>query len=177
MFVESVARRYARALFGAAQQRETLDTIKHELKEFVNMAGKKGTIHNLWFSSGISAEQKRNFIQKTFPNFSTLLLRFLFVLVNKHREKLLEQCLEEYQKLLLEFYNQVFVDVESPLTLPENIAKDLKNRLSLKLGKRVELVVSKNPSLLGGMVLRIGDRVVDGSLRTKLEGLREKLLR
>ncbi len=177
MLIESIARRYAKALFDAALAQRSLDTVKHEINEFVKTLSKDEQLGALWYSTRIPGEEKKALLRKFFPGLSTLVFYFLFVLVDKHREKIIEKSVVEYERFLLEFYNQVFVDVESASPVPESIQTDLKERLSQKLGKRVELNLQQDPLLLGGMVIRIGDHILDGSLRTKLQGLREELLK
>lgn len=175
MLIESVARRYARALFEASLAQKVLDTVKHELLEIVHTLKQEPRLVHLW-AARLPAEAKKDLIKKMFPGLSALVQHFLFVLVDKRREKLLEKCLEEYEKFLLQFYNQAFVEVRVVSAMPDPVAQELKQRLSQKLGKRVELVVVEDRTLLGGMVIQIGDTVVDGSLRTRLEDLREELL-
>jgi len=177
MLTEAVSRRYAKALFEAALAQKALDTVKHELSEFVGVLGKEERLRVLWNSSRLPDEEKKELIRKYFPGLSTLVLHFLYLLIRKQREKIIVMCLEEYEKYLLQFYNQLYVEVESSAPVPPAVQNELKERLTLKLGKRVELILSENPLLIGGMILKIGDRVIDGSVRAKLEGLREDLIK
>lgn len=176
MLTESIARRYAKALFDAAVEEKKPDLIKDELKEFIATLDWESRLKAIWNSGRMPNENKKQFVQKSFPNLSFLVHNFLFVLIDKRREKILWSVLQEYETFLLEFYNQVFVQVKSAVAVPAPIQSELKERLSKKLGKRVELLTSEDPSLIGGMVIQIGDRIIDGSIRAKLEGLREELL-
>lgn len=176
MLTESIARRYAKAIFDAAVADKKPDLVRDELKEFIATLDWEPRLKVIWNSGQMPNENKKQFVQKSFPNLSTLVQNFLFVLIDKHREKILWKALEEYEALLLEFYNQVYVQVKSAVPVPAPVQSELKERLSKKLGKRVELLTSEDPSLVGGMVIQIGDRIIDGSIRTKLQGLREELL-
>lgn len=176
MLIESIARRYAKAVFDAALAEKGIDTLGHELTNFVETLNQEKPLRDFWLSIRVPELRKKDFIRKLFPALSSLMGRFLFVLIDKRREKLIEKCAVEYEKLLLDFYNQVFAEVQVVVPMPVQVQAELKERLSQKLGKRVELLVTEDPSLLGGMVLRIGDRVVDGSLRSKLNGMKEALL-
>lgn len=176
MLIESIARRYAKAIFDAAAAQKAADTVKLELLEFARAVERNIRLRSLWESRLASPETKKAMLKKGMPEVSTLTLRFLFVLIGKRREKLLEECVREYEKLLLEFYNQTTVDVQSAAPLPGTVQDELKARLSKMLGKNVSLILSENPALLGGMIVQVGDKVLDGSLRTKLETLREMLI-
>lgn len=176
MLTESIARRYAKALFDAALAQKQLDTVNHELAEIGKTLGDDRRLKEIWNSSRLFAPTKKDFTKKVFPSLSPLVMNYLFLLIDKQREKVLESSREEYEKLVLDFYNQAFVEVRSVGPVPESVQADLKARLSARTGKRVELVIVQDPSLIGGMVVKIGDVILDGSLRTKLQALREDLL-
>lgn len=176
MQTESISRRYARALFESALEQKRLDVVKRELAEIVQIISDDHKIAVLWKSARLPAEKKREFVQKLIPEISPLVLHFLYVLMDKRREKLLDQIREEYERFLLQFYNQAIVSVRAAVAIPDSVRQDLRTRLSQKLGKIVELVITEDRSLLGGLVVQWGDMVLDGSIQTKLEGLREELL-
>lgn len=174
MLTETIARRYAKGFFAAVSSGK--DTVKRELGVFLETLHLDPAFRELWYSRVFLPEAKKNFVKKGFPSFSETLLHFLFVLVDKRRESLISSCSKEYEKLLLDFYNQAFAVVRTPVPVSGPVQAELKRCLSEKEGKRIELVVSEEPDLLGGMVVEIGDKIFDGSLRTKLQDLREKLL-
>lgn len=176
MLIESIARRYAIALLDTATAQKSLDTIGHELNGFVETLQKESRLRDLWFSARLPGGEKKDLIRRSFPEFSSLLFNFLSVLVDKRRENLIEKGALEYEKLLRIFYNQAIAEVRVATAMPESIEAELKQQLSKQLGKRVELSITLDPSLLGGMVLQIGDRIFDGSIRAKLEALHEDLL-
>lgn len=176
MLIESIARRYAKALFDAAVAEKKPDLVRDELKEFIATLDWESKLKAIWNSAQMPNDNKKKFVEKSFPALSSIVHNFLFILIDKHREKILWKVLEEYEALLLEFYNQVYVQVKAAVAVPAPVQSELKEQLSKKLGKRVELLTSEDPSLVGGMVIQIGDRIIDSSIRTKLEGLREELL-
>jgi len=176
MLTESIARRYAKALFDAALSDKKLEVVDSELKGFIHTLDEDPRSEAIWNSSQMPNENKKQFLEKSFPGLSRLLFNFLFVLIDKHREKILPKVKEEFEGYLLLHNNQVHVEVRAAVPVPPAIQSELKENLSQKLGKRVELLMSQDPSLLGGMVIQIGDRIIDSSLRTKLQGLHEELL-
>lgn len=176
MLIETIARRYAKALFEAALAQKCVDTVKLEIGEFIHAFQSKARLRALWESPIVHAETKKKILRENLPKISSLTLNFLFILIRKRRERLLEPCAGEYEKLLSGFYNQVTVDVRAASPVSQSVEKDLKTQFSKKSGKRVELNVMQDPALLGGMVIQMGDKVMDGSLRARLESLRKKLL-
>lgn len=176
MLIESIARRYAKALFDAATGEKSIDTVWHELSGFVETLAKENRLKDLWFAPRLPEAEKKEIIRRFFPELSKLIFNFLSLLVDKRREKIIDVCAVEYEKLMREFYNQVFVEVKTAVPMSEAVEEELRRRLADTLGKRIELMISHEPSLLGGMVLKIGDSVVDGSIRTKLEAIHEDLL-
>jgi F-type H+-transporting ATPase subunit delta len=176
MFFESIARRYAKALFDAALDEKKLDAVKSQLDQLLQTLESNPRLQLVWNSGRLLAETKKDFSRKAFPFLSPLVLNYLFLLIDKKREKILKASVEEFEKLLLDYSNRCIVEVRSVAPIPENIQLDLKARLSERLGKKVELVMKEEASLIGGIVVQMGDIILDGSLRTKLEKLREELL-
>ncbi|MCL5055131.1 MAG: ATP synthase F1 subunit delta [Firmicutes bacterium] len=177
MLTETIARRYAKALFNASLSQKSQDSANRDLEEIQKAFDKEKRLYQIWASPRLYPETKKDFTKKVFPGLSSLVFHFLYLLIDKRREAILLSCIKEYHALLLDFYNQVFVEVKTAAPLSETIQAQLRESLSRKLGKKVELIPSIDSSLIGGMAIQIGDRVLDGSLKTKLQGLKEDLLR
>jgi F-type H+-transporting ATPase subunit delta len=177
MLIEAVSRRYAKALFNASVSQKSQDTVERELEKVENTFDRDQRLYQIWASPRLFPETKKSFFKKIFPECSALVFRFMCILIDKKRENILLPCIREYRSMLLDFYNRVFVEIKTAVPISEEIQTQLKEVLSQKLAKQVGLILTLDPSLIGGMAIRVGDRVLDGSLKTKLQELKEELLR
>jgi F-type H+-transporting ATPase subunit delta len=125
----------------------------------------------------IQSEKKREIIVSLFgKSVSDLTLRLLELLLDKRRLPLLPQIERQYRESLNVRKNIVGASLTCADKLSDSAIADIKARLTEHLGKRLELEVKVDPSLIGGVVLRLGDQVIDGSLKGKLRSLERALL-
>ncbi|HEY9718651.1 MAG TPA: ATP synthase F1 subunit delta [Trichormus sp.] len=125
----------------------------------------------------ITTEEKRSMIVKTFSGKVTdLTLRLLELLLDKRRLHLLKLIETQFHELLNQRKNILGATLTCADPLSDKAIADIKSRLTEHLGRRLELAVDVDPSLLGGMVLRLGDQVLDGSIKGKLRNLERALL-
>ena len=103
------------------------------------------------------------------------MLGFLDVLFRKKREPLFDNILDQFVRFEDESENRIRVQVKSATPMADDLLESLKNRITMGSGKTVELETSVDPKLLGGAVIRVGDRLVDGSLRSRIRKLRKEL--
>lgn len=177
MIVSKAARRYAAALLQLAEETKQVDAI---LKDMVLI---KNTVHGskdllLMLKSPVISEQdKLVVLEKIFSDkVQKLTLKFIRVAVEKNREDILHQVAQAY----IEAYNKVkgIVDIEvfSALELSDKQTSALIKSLEDYLSKTVQLKVEKRPALRGGLAVKIGDTVIDGTVKHKLEELEQVLL-
>lgn len=125
----------------------------------------------------IQSQQKKQLITALFSKVLTdLSMRLLELLLDKRRMHLLPQIENQYREALNARKNIVGVSLVCADKLSDSAIADIKARLTEHLGKRLELNVQVDPSLIGGVVLRLGDQVIDGSLKGKLRNLERVLL-
>ncbi len=178
MLNQAVARRYARALFDLAQEKGLIDQVDQELETVVSAIE-----HNRHFRAVvndvlIAPEVKRDLIEKLFAGkVSPLVMNFLLLVVRKRRESYLPAMYRAYLDLANEARGIVEVEVRSAVPLPEETTERLQGKLESRLGKRVKFQTQVAPELLGGLVVRVGDVLMDGSVRTRLQRMRERLVR
>lgn len=126
---------------------------------------------------GISGADKKQLLLGAFEKSADdLTIRFLLLLADRRRLKLLPYIEQSYRELLRERKNIATATVTSADPLSDSSVAEIKTRLIKQLGKQIELAVKVDRSLIGGMVLRVGDQVIDGSLKGKLEALERSLL-
>lgn len=174
--VGSVARRYAQALFELGADHGALEELEADLARVVEILAQQPALRKTLSHPLISVEEKRRLVEELFGGqVGRRTMIFLGLLLEKKRERHLTAVLQEFRRLVNAARNIVEVEavVASPLADP--LLAELQRKLEDATGKRVSLKVSLNRSLLGGLVLQIGDRRLDGSLRARLESLRRSI--
>lgn len=174
---KAVARRYAQALFELAQEKGVLDQVEAEFALVVEMIERDGYLRAVLNDVLIAPAKKHDLVEKAFGGkVSQLVLNFLFVVVRKRREGYLLDMYRAFEDLANEARGVVEVEVRSAIPLPEETTRRLEEKLVDKLGKRVKFQTQVAPELIGGLVVRVGDKLMDGSVRTRLRRMRERLV-
>ncbi len=180
MRLTTLARRYAGALFQTARQTDVMDVIDkvesdlglitYSLQAMPQLA--ETLNHPL-----IPPARKKAIVSQIFSNkVQDVTLRFLELVIDKRRENVLPDVEPEYVRLANEYRGVVSVIVTSAVPLTESETRALKKKLDEVTGKKADLELREDPDLIGGLTVRIGDTVTDGSVRGQLAALREKLL-
>jgi F-type H+-transporting ATPase subunit delta len=173
----SVVRRYARALFETAVKGGTMDHVEGDLKGVHGLLVQVPQFRKVLRAPTVSGTRKKALLAQTLGNrVSPLTLRMLNLLVDKRREALLDDLYPEFQRLADEYRNIQPVEVTAATPLTDQERDSLSRALAARTGKQPVLQVRVQPEILGGLVVRMGDRIIDGSVRTKLEQLRQRLL-
>ncbi|MEA1871516.1 MAG: ATP synthase F1 subunit delta [Candidatus Bipolaricaulota bacterium] len=167
-----IARRYAEALYKLAAEEGLADTIEEDYSHVLTEIEGVPDFDRFFTHPLVSRDKKGELIDQAFPDLSEYLHNLLALLIHNGREGYLDLIYEEFRSLRSEEEGIVRVKV---LTAKELSTKDcgrLTDRLAVGLGKRVELEEEIDASLIGGVRIEIGGKVLDGTLRTRLEGLR-----
>lgn len=171
-----VARRYARALFELARDRNMVAETETQLKLAVDTIRSSPEFRNLLASPNVPTSAKIETLRRAFgSSVSEMVLNTLCLLVERRRHDLLPAVLEAYSQVAGEALGRVEARVVSARPLSDEEKERLAAAFGAKLGKDVRVHVSVDPSLLGGLTVRIGDTLYDGSLKGKLARL-EKML-
>lgn len=171
-----IARRYARALNEDAQQAGVLDAVDADMDMIRESLEQSHDLVRFFQSPIISREKKQAVVESLFAEkVSPNTLRFMGLLVEKKREGLLSKILAAYRALRDEQQGVVEAHVKTALPLSDEEAQTLTAALEKLTEQKVRLDVERDPALVGGLVIRVGDTVYDGSVRNKLANLREQL--
>jgi F-type H+-transporting ATPase subunit delta len=173
-----VAKRYARALFNAAQKTGKTDAVRRDLAIFETLWSQVPDLRRALESPLVPAEKKRSIIDQAFSKeVNSLSRQFLHLLVDKRREEILPVVGEEFVQLSDAARNLVraYATVASPLDDLQRAA--MVESLERRTGKTVDLQVMVDAEVIGGAVIRLQDTVIDGSVRGTLERIREEMLR
>lgn len=177
MLNHAVARRYATALFELAQEKNQIDQVEQELDVVVGVIDANPRLKAVIDDVVIAAEVKQDLMKKLFADkVSPLLLNLLQVVARKRREGYLSDIRRAYVDLANHARGLVEVEVRSAVPLGEETLTNLEGRLVARLGKRVRFSTQVAPELVGGLVVRVGDQLMDGSVKTRLQRMRERLL-
>lgn len=172
-----IALRYARALFELAQGRGELGEIEKGFAEAHELVRRHPEISHLILNATISREEKGDFIEKILPKGTApLLVNFLKVLIKKRRFQELPLIQERFHRLYEKKAGLQRVRVESPIPLDEILQGKLRSMLEKKLKRTVYLELQIHPELLGGLVLDFDGTQIDGSFKTALHELKQRLL-
>ncbi len=168
---------YAEALFEAAREREELEEVLEDLKEFVEALHESEELQLFFYGGQIPEREKRRAIDALTEDMTLSTRNFLKVLSDNGREEILEEALLRYEELVKEHLGRIEVEVTTAVELSDEELDRLRERLGKILeGREVILHTSVNPDLLGGAVFRFGGRMLDSSVRGQLLSLREEML-
>lgn len=172
-----VARRYAAALFTVALQEDTVDAIARDLDIVEGFVRGVPYLRAVIMQPLITEERKRKVLSDAFgERITATTLNFLYLMVRKRREDVLDETIAEFRRLADEHANRVVAFVSSAVPLTEQELSAISRALTQRTGKNVQVAANVDDTMLGGVRVRIGDEVIDGGLRTQLERLRGVLL-
>lgn len=176
MASHALAIRYAQALFTLAKQQNRLDEQLGELIKVGLLFSEHNQLRKALQSPTVPSTVKKTILQRVLTGrVSDTTLHFFYVLVDKNREIYLESITEGYKELLRQERNQVHVVIQTAAELSAATKQQVEARMRTYTGKQVELQYEVVPELLGGLVIRMGDRIIDGSVRHQLSEIHERL--
>ncbi|MDI6827573.1 MAG: F0F1 ATP synthase subunit delta [Armatimonadota bacterium] len=172
-----LARRYAGALFAAAKASDCIDLVESDLGLVTYSLENVPQLAEVLKQPLIPIERKKEIVKDIFSGrVQELTLDFLDLVIEKRREFILTEVEKEYVKLANEYRGVLPIKVTSAVPLTSDEKSMLRTKLEAFTGKRVELELHEDPSLIGGLVVRIGDTVIDGSVKGYLESLKNQML-
>lgn len=173
----AVARVYAQAMLGLAEKRAETESLNEELAELARLYDRDPGFRDFVSSPLIDAEEREESLERAFRGkASELLVDSLQILNRKGRLALLPSVAEAFRRLYRAHLRQVEVDVTSAVALSDPQRERLKEAVRRRTGRDAILSESVDPTLLGGMVVRLEDQKIDASVATQLENLSETLL-
>lgn len=178
MLTHPVARVYAEALFGLARERSVVEDVALELEEFRELVKRELRIEEFLVTPVIEPGTKVAQLKGALSGrASGLVTDFLCLLVEKRRFAVFGLIVQAVRALADEHAGRVRVSVRTAVPLSDPLRSELASALKDMLDQRIEIEAETEPQLVGGAVVRIGDKVWDGSLRARLNGFRKQLVR
>jgi F-type H+-transporting ATPase subunit delta len=173
--MEEIARVYADALFEVAQERDELDSIHDQLGEFTDALNESHDMRVFFFSPYFSSAEKREGIAKAISGADQELVNFLELLAEKHRMPAIFRIRDRFDQLWAEANRRLEVTLTSATELDRSIVEKVGEEVERQTDRKIDLVNEVDPEILGGIVLQVGNMVLDASLHSRLERLRKEV--
>jgi F-type H+-transporting ATPase subunit delta len=175
--MEEIAQVYARSLFEVAKEQDKLDEVREQLGQVADALDETRELSLFFFSPYFSTEEKKDGLDRAIQGADPILRNFLELLVEKHRMPALFRIRREFQSLWVEENKLLPVTITSAVELDEQTVRSIGDAIGRQTGRSVELTTSVDPDVLGGLVVRVGNSILDASIRNRLENLRRSVAR
>jgi F-type H+-transporting ATPase subunit delta len=173
--MEEIAQVYARSLFEVAKQQDNLDVVREQLGQFADALDDSRELSVFFFSPYFSTPEKKDGLDKTLDDADPIVLNFLELLVENHRMPVVFRVRREFDALWRAENQLLPVQITSAIELDESVASRIGEEIGRQTGRQVQLTSTVDPDVLGGIVLRVGNSILDASIRSRLERLRKQV--
>ncbi len=175
--MEEIAQVYGRALFEAAEDQDKLDDVREQVGAFADALDTNRDLSVFFFSPYFSTEEKKDGLGKVLDGADDTVRNFLELLIEKHRMPAIHRIRREYDSLWEDANKLLPVEVTSAIELDRETVQQIGDKIGERTGRRVQLEAKVDADILGGLVVRVGDRILDASIAHRLEGLRKQVAR
>jgi F-type H+-transporting ATPase subunit delta len=173
--MEEIAEVYARSLFEVAKEHDVLDRVHDELGQFAEALSDDRTLQVFLFSPYFSSNEKREGVKRIVSDADERFVNFLELIAERHRMPALFRIKRAFDALWADEHKLLPVTVTSAIELDEGLAEEIGARIQEQTGRKVELSSNVDPEVLGGLMVRVGNMVLDDTVRNKLERLRKQV--
>ncbi len=173
--MEEIARVYAEALFDAGKGSDKLDVVHDQLDQFADALSESREMQLFLFSPYFSSAEKRDGLGKAVEGAEDELINFLELLIDKHRMPVLFRIRRAFDELWAKENKRLEVTVTSAVELDPELVTRIGSEIESQTGQTVEVQSRVDDDILGGLVLQVGNKVLDASVRNRLEKLRKSV--
>ncbi|HKP88878.1 MAG TPA: ATP synthase F1 subunit delta [Thermoleophilaceae bacterium] len=173
--MEEIADVYSRSLFEVAREQDKLDRVRDELAAVADALEQNRELSVFFFSPYFSTEEKKEGLRRTVVEADPAVVNFLELLIEKHRMPVLFRIRRQFDTLYDRAHKRLPVEVTSAVELDGGVIGELERRIHEQTGQNVHLESTVDPDILGGIVLRVGNSILDASIRHRLEQLRREV--
>jgi F-type H+-transporting ATPase subunit delta len=170
--MEELAQVYSRALFAAAREHGRLDELREQLNQFADALDSNRELAVFFFSPYFSTQEKQSSLRRLLDGADELFLNFLSLLIENHRMPVIFRIRQEYERLWDEENRVLPVEITSAIALDKATTEGLGATIGERTGRKVALAARVDPDILGGIIIRVGNSILDASIRNRLEQLR-----
>ena len=175
--MEEIAAVYARSLFEVAQEQSKLDSVRDQLGAFADALNDSRELQTFFFSPYFSTAEKADGLDRAVTDADPIVVNFLKLLIENHRTPAVFRLRREFDRLWQEENQLLPVQVTSAVALDQATVNQIGDRIAQQTGRKIELSASVEPEILGGIVVRVGNSILDASIRNRLEQLRKQVAR
>jgi F-type H+-transporting ATPase subunit delta len=175
--MEEIAVVYARSLFEVAKEQDKLDVVREQLGAFADALNETRELQVFFFSPYFSTQEKEDGLERAVADADPVVLNFLKLLIEKHRMPVVFRIRGNFDRLWEDENQLLPVEITSAIELDKDIVKELGDKIAEQTGRKVELSSRVEPDILGGIVVQVGNSVLDASIRNRLEQLRRQVAR
>jgi F-type H+-transporting ATPase subunit delta len=175
--MEEIARVYARSLFEVAKEQDKLDVVREQLGQFADALDGDRELSIYFFSPYFSTTEKKDGLGKLLDGVDPVVENFLSLLIENHRMPAVFRVRREYDALWEQENRRLPVTITSAVALDEATVKSIGDAIGRQTGQQVELTANVDPDVLGGLIVRVGNSILDASIRNRLENLRRSVAR
>ncbi len=175
--MEEIAEVYGRSLFEVASEHDATDEIREQLGQFADALDANRDLAIFFFSPYFSTQEKKDGLVKLLDGASETFVNFLELLIEKHRMPAIFRIRRYYETLWEQAHHILPVQIATAVALDEGVARRLGEQIEKTTGQRIELTARVDPDIVGGIVLRVGNSILDASIRNRLENLRKAVAR
>ncbi len=173
--MEEIARVYAEALFEVAKEKDSLDRVREELGQFADALDADRELQVFFFSPYFHSAEKRDAVGKAISGASEEFVNFLELLIEKHRMPVIFRIRRQLDAMWKRENRKLDVILTSAVELDSGVVKQVGAEIEKQTGRSVELISNVDEEILGGLVLQVGNMVLDASIRNRLEKLRKSV--
>ena len=173
--MEEIAEVYARSLFEVAQEHDKLDTVREQLNQFTDALRDDRDLSVFFFSPYFSTEEKKDGLHRGISGAEEVFMNFLEALIERHRMPVIFRVRTRFEVMWDKVNKRLPVQVTSAIEHDRKTLESIGQRIGEQTGDQIELSSHVDPEILGGIVLRVGNFILDASIRTRLEQLRRKV--
>ena len=170
--MDELAQVYARALFQAALEKGRLDELREQLAQFADALDQNHELTVFFFSPYFSTKEKQEALGGLLDGADEIFINFLKLLIENHRMPVIFRIRDEYERLWEEENRTLPVEITSAIALDEATTESLGKTIGERAGRKVTLAAHVDPNILGGIIIRVGNSILDASIRNRLEQLR-----
>jgi F-type H+-transporting ATPase subunit delta len=174
--MEEIAQVYARSLFEVATENDTLDVVRDQLGQFAEALSDSHELQMFFFSPYFSTDEKQDGLRRAVTEADETFLNFLSLLLENHRMPVIFRVRRVYDRLWREANQLLAVSITSAVQLDPSVAERVGDEIGSQTGRTVELTSTVDPEILGGIVVRVGNSIIDASIRTRLDNLRKQVV-
>jgi F-type H+-transporting ATPase subunit delta len=175
--MEEIAAVYARSLFEVAMDQDKLDDVRDQLGAFTDALSENRDLQVFFFSPYFSTAEKEDGLDRVVSDADPAIVNFLKLLIEKHRMPVLFRVRADYEALWEEENKLLPVQITSAVELDSETVKQLGDRIAEQTDRKVDVSAQVDPNILGGIVVQVGNSVLDASVRNRLEQLRKQVVK